>query len=58
MFVTRTGLVVAAVAAFAGLCGCATTTRVNLSNAAQNLEYDANALVHDSGAATAKSQSR
>jgi hypothetical protein len=46
MFVRATGLL--AVLALAGLTACATTTRVNLSNAAQNLEYDANALVEDS----------
>ncbi|MBV8145004.1 MAG: hypothetical protein JO184_08355 [Gammaproteobacteria bacterium] len=34
---------------FAAVTGCATTTRANLSNAAENLEYNANVLVHDSG---------
>ena len=44
----RGGVLVIALA-LAGLAGCVTNTRVNLSNAAQNLEYNANALVHDTG---------
>jgi len=49
--VTRaTGIVVVALA-LAGLAGCATTmvTRANLNNDAQNLEYNANALVRGTG---------
>jgi hypothetical protein len=45
-----TGIAVLAVA-LAGLAGCETTSvaRSNLSNAAQNLEYNASALVRDTG---------
>jgi hypothetical protein len=45
-----TGIAVLALA-LAGLAGCATTmvTRANLSNDAQNLEYNANALVRGTG---------
>jgi hypothetical protein len=39
----------------AGLAGCATSTRANLANAADNLEYNANALVRDAGAEVARS---
>ena len=42
----RAGILMAALAV-AGLAGCVTNTRANLSNAAQNLEYNANALVSD-----------
>ena len=35
--------------ALAGLAGCALNTRANLTNAADNLEYDANALGRDAG---------
>jgi len=45
MFARGSVLVVAL--ALAGLAGCVTNTRANLSNAAQNLEYNAKALVHD-----------
>jgi hypothetical protein len=40
--------------ALAGLAGCATNTRANLTNAAENLEYNANALVRDAGAEVAR----
>ena len=43
------GSVLLAALALAVLAGCVTNTRANLSNAAQNLEYSANALVHDAG---------
>jgi hypothetical protein len=51
MFIRATGMVVVA-SALAGLAGCATTmvTRSNLNNDAQNLEYNANALVRDANA--------
>jgi hypothetical protein len=39
--------------ALAGLAGCA--TRANLTNAADNLEYNANALVRDAGDQVARS---
>jgi hypothetical protein len=45
MFARGSVLVVAL--ALAALAGCVTNTRANLSNAAQNLEYNASALVHD-----------
>ena len=49
MVVRGTGIVVVALV-LAGLAGCETTgTRANLSNAAQNLEYNANALVRNTG---------
>ncbi|HVN43779.1 MAG TPA: hypothetical protein VMT66_00905 [Steroidobacteraceae bacterium] len=47
--VVRAASPVALLLVVAGLAACATTKRVNLSNATQNLEYDANALLKDSG---------
>ena len=47
MVVTRSVTMVVASLALAGLAGCA--TRGNLTNAAENLEYNANALVRDAG---------
>src|SRR5215469_9507707 len=47
MVVTRSVTVVVASLALAGLAGCA--TRGNLTNAAENLEDNANALVRDAG---------
>ena len=41
--------------ALAGLAGCATNSRAGLANAADNLEYNANALVHDAGNQVARS---
>ena len=41
--------------ALAGLAGCAANTRANLTNAADNLEYNANALVRDAGDQVARS---
>ncbi len=50
MVAARTVTTLVASLALAGLAGCATTTtRANLTNAAQNLEYNANALVRDTG---------
>jgi hypothetical protein len=50
MVIRGTGIAVLALA-LAGLAGCATTivTRANLSNDAENLEYNANALVRGTG---------
>ena len=56
MFARGTVLVVTL--AMAGLAGCVTNTRANLSNAAQNLEYNANALVHDTRAEVARGDER
>jgi hypothetical protein len=56
MFARGSVLVVAL--ALAGLAGCVTNTRANLSNAAQNLEYNAKALVHDTGDYVARSDER
>jgi len=56
MFARGTVLVVAL--ALAGLAGCVTNTRANLSNAAQNLEYNASALVHDTGDDVARGDQR
>ena len=47
MAATRTVTTVLASLALAGLAACA--TRGNLTNAAENLEYNANALVRDAG---------
>ena len=41
--------------ALAALAGCAINHRVNLTNAAENLEYNANALVRDAGNQVARS---
>jgi hypothetical protein len=51
MVIRTTGIVLVALA-LVGLAGCATTmvTRANLNNDAQNLEYNANALVRDANA--------
>ena len=46
---------VVAALALAGLAGCALNHRVNLTNAAENLEYNANALVRDAGNQVARS---
>jgi hypothetical protein len=55
MVIRATGIVVVALA-LAGLAGCETTatTRANLSNAAQNLEYNASAMVRDTGGEVAR----
>lgn len=47
MVVTRSVTLVVASLALAGVAGCA--TRGNLTNATENLEYNANALVRDAG---------
>jgi hypothetical protein len=56
MFAKGTVLVVAL--ALGALAGCVTNTRANLSNAAQNLEYNASALVHDTGDDVARGDQR
>jgi hypothetical protein len=56
MFARGTALVVAL--ALAALAGCVTNTRANLSNAAENLEYNANALVHDTRHELARDDAR
>ena len=47
MVVVRRSVTMVVALALAGLAGCA--TRGNLTNAAENLEYNANALVRDAG---------
>ena len=56
MFARGSVLVVAL--ALAGLAGCVTNTRANLSNAAHNLEYNAKALAHDTGDDVARGDDR
>jgi len=47
MLVARTVTVAVASGILLALASCATTSRANLTNAADNLEYNANALVRD-----------
>jgi hypothetical protein len=58
MLVARTVTVAVASGLLLALAGCATTSRANLSNAADNLEYNANTLVRDAHDDAARSDHR
>src|SRR5215469_13343956 len=58
MLVARTVTVAAASGILLALASCATTSRANLTNAADNLEYNANTLVRDAHDEAARTDDR